>query len=55
VEAATVMAYSLCIFQAATGDHRLVITIPLVLYGMFRHLYLVYVRREGGSSEEILL
>ncbi|HEU5379683.1 MAG TPA: decaprenyl-phosphate phosphoribosyltransferase, partial [Ktedonobacteraceae bacterium] len=55
VTTATVMAYSLYTFQATTSNHRLMITIPLVLYGMFRYLYLVYVRKEGGSPEEILL
>jgi 4-hydroxybenzoate polyprenyltransferase len=53
--ATTLMAYSLYTFQATTGDHRLMITIPLVLYGMFRYLYLVYIRKEGGSPEELLL
>ncbi len=55
VTAATVMAYSLYTFQSPTGDHRLMITIPLVLYGTFRYLYLVYVRKEGGSPEDLLL
>jgi len=31
------------------------ITIPLVLYGMFRYLYLVHMRMEGGSPDEVLL
>jgi 4-hydroxybenzoate polyprenyltransferase len=53
--AATVMAYSLYTFQGPTGDHHLMITIPLVLYGLFRYLYLVYMRMEGGSPEEVLL
>ena len=34
---------------------RLMLTIPFVLYGMFRYLYLVYMRMEGGSPEEVLL
>jgi len=55
VTAATLMAYSLYTFQGPTGNHRLMITIPLVLYGMFRYLYLVYMRTEGGSPEEVLL
>ena len=55
VTAATVISYSLYTFQASTGDHRLMITVPLVLYGMFRYLYLVYVRKEGGSPEDLLL
>jgi len=55
VIAATIMAYSLYTFQGPTGNHRLMITIPLVLYGMFRYLYLMYIRMEGGSPEEVLL
>ena len=55
VTAATLMAYSLYTFQGPTGNHHLMITIPLVLYGMFRYLYLVHMRMEGGSPEEVLL
>jgi 4-hydroxybenzoate polyprenyltransferase len=55
VSASTLMAYSLYTFQGPTGNQRLMITIPLVLYGMFRYLYLVYMRMEGGSPEEVLL
>jgi len=55
VSASTFMASSLYTFQRPTGNHRLMITIPLVLYGMFRYLYLVYMRMEGGSPEEVLL
>jgi len=55
VIAATIMAYSLYTFQGPTGNHRLMITIPLVLYGMFRYLYLMHMRMEGGSPEEVLL
>ncbi len=55
VATATIMAYSLYTFEGNTGDHRLLITVPLVLYGIFRYLYLVYIRMEGGSPEEVLL
>ena len=55
VAATTIMAYSLYTFQGSTGNHRLIITIPLFLYGLFRYLYLVYIRMEGGSPEEVLL
>lgn len=55
VTAATIMAYSLYTFQGDTGNHRLMVTIPFVLYGVFRYLYLVYARGEGGSPEEVLL
>jgi len=55
VTAATFMSYSLYTFQGPTGNHRLMLTIPLVLYGMFRYLYLVHMRMEGGSPDEVLL
>ena len=31
------------------------VTIPFVLYGIFRYLYLVHTKHEGGSPEEVLL
>jgi 4-hydroxybenzoate polyprenyltransferase len=52
---ATIMSYSLYTIQGQTGHHRLMITVPLVLYGIFRYLYLVYMKMEGGSPEEVLL
>ncbi len=55
VTAATIMVYSLYTFQGPTGNHRLMITIPIVIYGMFRYLYLIHMRMEGGSPEEVLL
>jgi 4-hydroxybenzoate polyprenyltransferase len=55
VTSSMVMAYSLYTFQGDTGNHRLMVTIPFVLYGVFRYLYLIYVRGEGGSPEEVLL
>ena len=33
----------------------MMLTIPVVLYGLLRYLYLVHQRNEGGSPEEILL
>jgi len=55
VVSATVMAYSLYTIQGSTGNHRLLVTVPCVLYGIFRYLYLVYMKKEGGSPEEVLL
>lgn len=55
VTSATIMAYSLYTFQGETGDQRLMVTIPFALYGIFRYLYLVYARGEGGSPEEVLI
>jgi hypothetical protein len=33
----------------------MMLTIPFVLYGIFRYLYLVYQKNEGSSPEEVLL
>ena len=52
---ATIMAYSLYTIEGAAASHGLLITVPIVLYGMFRYLYLVYMKMEGGSPEEVLL
>lgn len=57
VTAALVMAYSLYTFLAAPQQeqHAMMLTIPFVLYGIFRYLYLVHVNGDGGSPEEVLL
>ena len=34
---------------------RLALTIPFVIYGIFRYLYLVHRREEGGSPSGVLL
>jgi hypothetical protein len=33
----------------------MMLTIPFALYTLFRLLYLIHVRQEGGAPEEILL
>jgi 4-hydroxybenzoate polyprenyltransferase len=57
VTAATLMAYGLYTFTAdgLPENHSMMLTIPFVLYGIFRYLYLVHTKKEGGSPEEILL
>jgi 4-hydroxybenzoate polyprenyltransferase len=57
VTSATVMAYSLYTFSAENlpRNSAMMLTIPFVLYGLFRYMYIVYVRNEGGSPEEVLL
>lgn len=57
VAAATVIAYSLYTFFSATAEHNnyLMLTVPFVLYGLFRYVFLMYSRNMGGSPEEILL
>lgn len=57
VTASVVIAYSLYTFSAENlpENHAMMFTIPFVLYGIFRYLYLVHRRNEGGSPEELLL
>jgi len=54
---ASLMAYSLYTFSAENvpRNHEMMITIPIVLYGIFRYLFLVNVRGIGGSPEDLLL
>jgi hypothetical protein len=56
VSATTIVAYSLYTFSAPNlpDNHVMMLTIPFVLYGVFRYLYLIQVRGFGGTPEEIL-
>ena len=59
VTASTLVAYALYATDADTaqrlGTSRLGLTIPFVLYGIFRYLYLVHQKRTGGSPTELLV
>jgi len=59
VTASTVVAYA--IYTASPevrdklGTDKLYLTIPFVLFGIFRYLYLVHQREEGGNPTQLLL
>jgi 4-hydroxybenzoate polyprenyltransferase len=59
VAGSTVMAYALYTLWPETiakfGTHNLVYTVPFVLYGIFRYLYLIYQKEKGGRPEELLV
>lgn len=59
VTAATLVAYSVYTLSPETverfGTDNLKYTIPFVLYGIYRYLYLVYRQRQGGAPEVLLL
>ena len=59
VTASTVMAYSLYTMSGETirkfGTKNLIFTIPFVLYGIFRYLYIVHQKKAGGNPESIIL
>ncbi len=56
VTTATLIAYILYTVSAETvakfGSDKLKYTIPFVLYGIFRYLYLVYQKNEGGALKK---
>jgi len=56
VSGTTIIAYSLYTFSAPNlpENHVMMLTIPFVLYGIFRYLYLIQVQGSGGAPEEIL-
>ena len=59
VTASTLIAYTVYATSADVaaklGTSRLGLTIPFVLYGIFRYLYLVHQKRAGGSPAALLL
>ncbi len=52
--AATIVSYAIYTFTAYDSS-AMMITIPFVLYGIFRYLYLVHRRLRGGAPEQVLL
>lgn len=59
VTASTVVAYAIYTVSPEVaeklGTDRLYLTIPFVLFGIFRYLYLVHQRDEGGNPTQLLL
>jgi 4-hydroxybenzoate polyprenyltransferase len=57
--ASTVIAYCLYTISGETiekfGTNKLILTIPFVLYGIFRYLYLIHQKAEGGTPETLIL
>ncbi|MEA5079715.1 MAG: decaprenyl-phosphate phosphoribosyltransferase [Anaerolineaceae bacterium] len=57
VSATTVISYSLYTFSAPNlpENHAMMLTVPFVLYGVFRYLYLIKMKNAGGEPEELIL
>ena len=55
----TVMSYALYTIDTRTvekvGTNALVLTLPLVLFGIFRYLHLVHLHQKGGSPTDVVL
>jgi 4-hydroxybenzoate polyprenyltransferase len=56
ISSAALMTYALYTFSAENlpRDHSMMLTIPVVLYGLFRYLFLVRTGDSGGAPEELL-
>jgi 4-hydroxybenzoate polyprenyltransferase len=59
VTASTLIAYCLYTISEETvakfGTRKLIYTVPFVLYGIFRYLYLIHLKAEGGSPESLII
>jgi 4-hydroxybenzoate polyprenyltransferase len=59
VTASTVIAYCLYTISRETiekfGTNKLILTVPFVLYGIFRYLYLIHQKAKGGTPEILIL
>jgi 4-hydroxybenzoate polyprenyltransferase len=59
VTASTLIAYAFYTISPEVvqrfGTDRLIYTVPFVIYGIFRYLYLIHQRAEGGNPSELLV
>jgi 4-hydroxybenzoate polyprenyltransferase len=57
VSASTVMAYAFYTFSAPNlpANHLMMLTIPFVLYAIFRYLYLIHVKGETDPPDVVVL
>ena len=57
VTSSTILAYALYTFSAVNlpPNHLMMLTIPFVIYGLFRYLYLIHVQGSTLAPDEVLL
>ena len=57
VSGMTIVVYALYTFFAPNvpANHTMMLTIPFVMYGIFRYLYPIQVTHAAGATEEVLL
>ena len=56
ISAVIIISYALYSFSgpAVPTNNRMLLTVPFVIYGIFRYLYLLQVKHQGGAPEEVL-
>lgn len=54
--AALIVSYTFYTFSAPQlpANHAMMLTVPFVSYALFRYLYLIYVKGEGGAPDELV-
>ena len=57
VTTGTIVTYAFYTFSAPNlpDNHLMMLTIPFVIYGIFRYLYVIHVQGNGGAPDEVLL
>ena len=59
VSTSTLVAYILYTIESPSillaNTKLALVTVPFVLYGLFRYMYLIYVKGEGSAPDEVLL
>ncbi len=57
VTTGTIITYSFYTFSAPNlpNNDLMMLTIPFVVYGIFRYLYVIHVQGNGGAPDEVLL
>ena len=57
VAPSTLLAYTLYTFTAPNlpENHAMMLTVPFVIYGLFRYMFLVHARNLGENPEDILI
>ena len=59
VTSATAITYILYTVEAQTmirsGENLGLLTVPIVIYGLFRYLYLIHIEGQGSAPDEVLL
>ncbi len=57
VTASTIMTYALYTFSAPNlpKNNSMMLTIPFIIYGIFRYLYLIHIKGSSGDPSEVVL
>ncbi len=57
VSATTLVSYSFYTFSAPNlpENHAMMLTVPFVLFAIFRYIYLMQIKNEGGAPDELVM